>query len=66
MHLKLDQLSREVGEPLQLPLGPALLQDDGLALHIPERVQPLQECIAITRASRQRGPREHPYPGDLW
>jgi len=64
--LEPDQFGREVGEPLQLPLGPALLQDDGLALHIAERVQPLQECITITRASRQRVPREHPYPGEVW
>jgi hypothetical protein len=66
IHLEPDQFSREVGEPLDLPPGPALLQDDGLALHIAERVQPLQECVTITRGNRQRAPREHPYPGDLW
>jgi hypothetical protein len=49
IHLKSDQFGREVREPLELPLGPALLQDDRLACHIAERVQPLEERVAMTR-----------------
>ena len=43
VHLETHQLGGEVGESLQLPLGPALLLDDGLALHIAELAEPLPE-----------------------
>ena len=65
IHLEPDQFGREVGEPLQLPLGQALLQDESLALHIAERAQPLQEGFTLPRVRRKRASREYPYPGDV-
>jgi hypothetical protein len=65
-HLEPDQLGREGGEPLRLPLGPALLQDDSLALHIAEGVQLVPEGVAIPRLSRQRESRQDPDPRDGW
>ena len=43
--LQANQLCREVGEPLVLPFGPALLDGDVLPLDVAEVVQTLPECL---------------------
>ena len=45
LHLETDQLGREVGEPLELPCRPAVLQNEVLAFDIAERAHPLQEGL---------------------
>ena len=45
IHLETDQLGREVGEPLELPFRPAVLQDEVLAFDIAERAHSLQESL---------------------
>src|SRR5262249_61044584 len=59
VHLEADQLGREVGEPLVLPLRPSVLHDDVLALDIAQVAQPLLEGLAICTANK-RGARTEP------
>ena len=40
---ELDQLSGQRGEPVSMPLAIALIEADGLPLHIAEVAQPLLE-----------------------
>src|SRR5947199_3194971 len=44
-HPQTDQLGREVGEPIELPFRPAVLQNEVLAFDIAERAHPLQEGL---------------------
>jgi hypothetical protein len=66
IHLEPDQLRREVSQPIVSALGVSVFDDEVLALNIAELAQPLQECITLTRVSRQRPTREYTYPGDFW
>ena len=43
IHRQADQLGREVGEPVEVPLRIAVLKGDMLSLHIAEIAQPLDE-----------------------
>ncbi len=52
IHLEPDQLGRERGEPLSLPVGIAVLQDDGLALDVAEVAQPVPEGLDAGRVPR--------------
>ena len=45
VHLEPEQLGREVGEPLGLPLRISILDDDVLALDVAEVAQPLAERL---------------------
>jgi hypothetical protein len=44
-HLELDQLGRQVGEPLDPPLRPTVHNDEVLAFDIAELTQPLPEGV---------------------
>jgi hypothetical protein len=45
VHLELDQLGRQVAEPLEIPLRITSLHDEVLALDIAEVTQPLLEGL---------------------
>src|SRR5262249_22989404 len=66
IHLEPDQLGREVGEPLLTPLRRAVLNDEVLALDIPEVAQFLPEGLQVGLGSRETGTGIEPTnPGDF-
>ena len=61
---EMNQLGREVGEPLILPLRTSVLDDDVLALDLTELAQPLPECLDAPggAASDARYPIRYTFP----
>jgi hypothetical protein len=49
--LEEDEFGREIGEPLGPPVSPSLLDDDVLALDVPELAQPVPKRLEVDRES---------------
>src|SRR5207248_6063841 len=64
VHGRLDQLSREPGQPLRLVFGPAEVDCHVLALEVAEILQRLQERPVLGQG-RRRGGRQESDPGRL-
>ena len=64
----MDQLGSEAWEPVPLPLGVALLQADGLSLHVAKLAQALPEgteAALRVSVSRRVSRSEHADDGDV-
>src|SRR5262249_52337855 len=60
-----DQFGRKDGKAILCSLGPSVLQDDILSLHIAEVTKPSPECLKLRRVTGCRGGSEEPYPGNF-
>jgi hypothetical protein len=65
IHFEPDQLGRQVGEPLVVPLRPTVLNDEVLTLNIAKLVQRLQEdlCIWMTTEPGASRPLRYTFVG---
>jgi hypothetical protein len=62
---ELDQLSGQRGQPVGMPLAIAIVEEDGLPLHIAEVAEPLLEGKDARGKTRLRGGFQHTDPRDV-
>src|SRR5437667_4539953 len=60
-----DQFRREVGKAIISSLGPSVLDDDILSLHIAEVTKPAPECFELRRVAGRGGGPQEPYAGNF-
>ena len=65
VNLEANQLGRQIGEPIALPLRPSVLNDNVLALHVAEVTQARPQCIYPARETGSGLGTQEPNPRDL-
>ena len=65
VNLEPDQLCREVGQPVVLPLGPAVLDGEVLTLHVAEVAKALPESLNEVGVTGRGGAAQDSEPVDF-